>query len=578
MPSYDDWSRAIARFYGDTAPRNTRGYLSLDDDVLPVIVRYLEQNVADPRADFLAAVQGRCVLHGQVVTRDVRGRHPDGHPRSGAFLAALVLAASRMGEDERTSSGAYFSRLREILHLPRAGSGVSRPSGLRGRDEESLWKEWNAWSQEIGVLPTARAGRGRRDKYRGFAIGQSLLRDADKQSLRSLFARFRFGTLLDGEEVLRRTRKNAGGLSLHLREILGDERAEAAADRVFEVYEEWNEARIDRQRAAGEKSQTALGQGWHPFERGSKTLFCGLLRREHPFTGHASFHLLPRFRPHHGAAKGQLKIGDNWRSLSPLDARWWKSAGPLDEPMLASGHTFQVSGAGNEPHVYSQATLPARDFWVLVPDDAYGSDDFGSWRGPRLGEEFVLVAKNHLFPHLLPLRGRVLDYDSPEPLENAPGWSQVWGMRVVASDWSGLTLPDILLLEALRPKVHLTVSLSGGVRVPFRAGLWLEGFGPHLTVHAVPTDEAEDARVELVAPSTKVHEFSLAPNSPFPLPLDEKGVWLAQVSWAGQTASTLFEISSWDTLPMAEPEPLGATFSPWYEAIADDAVSLGGAQ
>lgn len=553
MATYHEWNQAILRYYLDTVPYGAPGYLSIDNESFTTIAQHLGQAENSGLDDFLAAIRTRCVYAGRVQVGNLRHPDAEGRPQGAAFLAGMVLAASRMGEDERTNSNAYYSRLREILGLT---TEVGRPLGLTRNDETLLWERWNAWTRSCGFIPTAKRGIARQDRFRGYAIGQSLLRDVDKQALRRAFARFKFGTLLDEEEALWRVRKNAGALTVHLREIIGDDRADAASDHIFEVYEEWNEARIQRQHRAGEAEHNSTSKGWHPFELGSKTLFCGLLRREKSFTGEPSFYLLPRFRVRHGANTGCIKVSDTWRPLLPLDSRWWKPVGPVNENAVTEGHTFEVSGHNDEPHVYAQATLPQRDFWILVPDELYGSDDFGSWRAPKLGESIVLLAKRYLFPQLLPLRGKVLDWEgTPQPLEDSPDWAELYDLRIVASDWSGVTLPNLSLLEALKPRQYLSLSLSGGVRVPLSPGSWLEGYGPQLTIHVVPSEDNDEVQITLLSPSTCRSTLSVPPNQPISLPYNEKGVWLIEALYEGREATTLLRIANWEGLSLPQQYP-----------------------
>lgn len=558
MASYSRWNEAVHAYFLGANARGASAFLGVDDDALVLMARSLSPVPRDAVGDFCHAVRQQCVIGGRVGLHMVPWCEPQ-WTAGGAFLALLVLAATRMTDDEAASGSAYFVRLRELLGLPKSKGDAVRPPGLDAGDEVSLWQEWNAWAQKRGFVPSARPGTNVQDKYRGYAIGQSLLRDVDKKTLERTFEARRFGTLWDGDEVLRQTRRASDHLTTHLRELIADDRGPIAADRIFEVYEAWSQARHQTQREAGDKSNAALGQPNRAPQAVGKTLFCGLLRREHPFTGEASYHLLPRLRSHHGAAAGQLLLDEDtadWRALRALDERWWHDVGPLKTPDLPTGRRFSMRGDNGGDHVYAEAELPARECWVLVPDAMWGNPDFASWREPRLGEEFVLLAKAHLLEQLKPLRGRVLDWSGdPEPLEEVPGWAELTGLSIVATDWLQIELKSASLLEALRPRQHLHLSLAGGVRYPARAGCWMQGFAPSLQVHAVPFQH-DAVTIELFAPGQSApHSFEMAPNLARLLELTRPGVWRIEAQWMGNRAQTIAEIVAWDTAKMTPAPP-----------------------
>lgn len=565
MATYSRWNEAVHAYFLGANARGASAFLGVDDDALALMARSLSPAPSDAVEDFCRAVREQCVTGGRVWLYKVPWCGSQ-WMAGGAFLALLVLAATRMTEDESASATAYFARLRQLLGFAPAAPGEeTRPPGLDAGDEVPLWNEWNRWVQQRGFVPSARPGLGLQDKYRGYAIGQSLLRDVDKETLKRTFVARRFGTLWDGDEVLRQTRRASDHLTTHLRELIADERGSLAADRIFEVYEDWSQARHQAQREAGDKSNAALGQPNRAPQTVGKTLFCGLLRREHPFTGEASYHLLPRLRAHHGAAAGQLLLGDEWLPLRALDARWWCDVGPLETSDLPVGRRFSVRGENGRDHVYAEAELPARECWVLVPDATWGSPDFASWREPRLGEEFVLLAKAPLFEQLRPLRGRVLDWSGePEPLQGVPGWAELTGLTLVATDWLQIELKSASLLEALRPRQHLHLSLAGGVRCPVRAGCWMQGFAPSLQVHAVPFQD-EAVTIELFAPGQSApHSFEIAPNLARPLELTRPGVWRIEAQWMGNRAQNIAEIVAWETAKMASAPPeMGVQWGDW---------------
>ncbi|NJK82064.1 MAG: hypothetical protein HC914_20295 [Chloroflexaceae bacterium] len=187
LGSYDVWNHAIATYVTAGVQRGSTVYLSIDDEVLEQIQRRLQTRQDQPPEDFLKAVRQRVVLGRHVELMGIRGRNRYGEPNGIAFLAAMVLAASRMAEDEEEeiASSNYFTRFCEVLNIDQDGG---RPLGMRSgaEAEEPLWREWIVWLGEIGLLSSARPGEGA-TRYTSYPISQTLLRGTDRDRLRRLF-------------------------------------------------------------------------------------------------------------------------------------------------------------------------------------------------------------------------------------------------------------------------------------------------------------------------------------------------------------------------------------------------------
>src|SRR6266508_3536176 len=101
MASYNEWNKAITEHFV-SMPAGETVYLSVDSDVLNEIGQMAFGEIAEAKwvEDFEAAVRAECVRNGQIDLFSIRDIGPDGQPRGVAFLAAMVLAAHRMAEED----------------------------------------------------------------------------------------------------------------------------------------------------------------------------------------------------------------------------------------------------------------------------------------------------------------------------------------------------------------------------------------------------------------------------------------------------------------------------------------------
>ena len=190
MATYAEWNEALKDYFIANVPKGSEIYLSVDTDELEATASlFLKAKIAPGKArnDFTRAIRQQCVdpVRKRVRLTSLRIQDESGVPQVVAFLAAMVLAANRMREeqsDEETSigEGNYFVRLRDILGL----QGYGRPQGMQTgkQGEESLWMLWNNWLVKKGYVPTAHAGQAGW-KYINYPLSQTILRDAEKDYL-----------------------------------------------------------------------------------------------------------------------------------------------------------------------------------------------------------------------------------------------------------------------------------------------------------------------------------------------------------------------------------------------------------
>ncbi len=117
MADYAEWNKRLIAYFTGSLQRGSSVFLSVDDDVLNQIGRDLPLTTADGSTDFCQAVSQYIIEGQRVNVSKVRTNTSTEMPAGIAFLAAMVLAATRMAEGEEISQLNYFGRLREVLGL-----------------------------------------------------------------------------------------------------------------------------------------------------------------------------------------------------------------------------------------------------------------------------------------------------------------------------------------------------------------------------------------------------------------------------------------------------------------------------
>jgi hypothetical protein len=538
MATYEEWNNALAKYFTAGAARGSKVYLNVDDDSLRHIRKTLlaSSAIADVSAteDFCRAVREQVVKYRGVNLNALKGRTKEDVPKCVAFLGAMVLAAARMGETKISCSNDYFTHLRDVLQTREIING-NRPEGMPTGCEEKFWLEWNRWLQRRGFLATATSGEGA-ETYRHYPISQSLLRQTEKDKLRAFFADCGWPAHLDSEQVITRLRWRDYGLTSHLREVFSDDRAEAVADPIYELYEERIYKRVPDKRTVA-ATQSA-----------QRPLIAGLLRRENWFSGEVLYHLYPRRQPHHYADEGQIVIAGTTNQLVVQRARWFEPISTTVD-VIAHGASYPVS----QPHFYSELMLPKREFWILVPDPENDrSGEFASWGSPGLGTHFILLLKKSLARSLEPYRRRLIDWQGDaELVPGLDGWVELCNCEVVGMDWDTANL-DENLREELRPRHKIKIGLSGGLRAP-QAG-WLQGHGPIITVFGVSTADSETVEVTLYRIRSdreyKVSQHTYLLNESQNIEWPGAGFYRLEARCGGSVTETLVSIQAWDEMCM----------------------------
>jgi hypothetical protein len=183
--SWWDWNNAIGQATFSEKQVNRVVYLAIDKDEIGRIGRKLDLDAVAAYESFRSAVIDQ-----------VRAGWPDPfHPiREGQYphylaaLAAQVVAAFQMHDDGLTAAKAYWRRLREFLGQ---SSADRMPDGLKSKQHNALWKSLEKWANEINGKRLGRvqlAGKAGGHYLVAEVLGQCLLRRADLEKLRDLFA------------------------------------------------------------------------------------------------------------------------------------------------------------------------------------------------------------------------------------------------------------------------------------------------------------------------------------------------------------------------------------------------------
>ncbi|MEH2260299.1 hypothetical protein [Nostoc sp.] len=507
--------------------------MSVDEDVIERIGYHFGQSSTNATwvDNFCTAVRRKVIFEGQVNLQHLKGRDSQGLPKGVAFLCATILAASQMAQEEKISETNYFKRLREILGLP----GFARPLGMKfgNEAEEPLWREWNRWLMEDRFLPSAQRGGGAAT-YINYPISQSLLRRTDKNRLRKLFQEKQWQAEWDAQTLFAHVRREAGGFGIHLKDLLTEnkQRHEAIVEALHQVYEQW-------------KAQGCPTADKNNYCSWSRHLFCGLYRAEHPLLGQVDYSLYPKQQRGRSLESVEVKQEDNTHLLREERPGWYF---PLEylvsQKELENGAKYQIASPDNLDYLI----LPARDFWILIPDpENPDSGAYASWQAPSLGTQFILLCKQELLSDIQRLRDENLLKSSltTQPIFNNSGWVELQQCMVVSQAWDGVFIKNQTLKYALQPSVKLSISLSGGLRVP-KIGAWLVNHSPQITIFGFFS--TAELKVTRLSDNQTILDSLQSTNTSITLDFAHPGDYLIEATFAGESSQRLVKIVDWNYL------------------------------
>jgi len=145
MAAYDDWNSAIADAFTKGVPLGAPVYLAIDDEELASVgaAAFGDDMTGHDgwTDDFCLALRAKVAGGRAVDLSTIESEHAE-PPACVAFLAAMVLAASRMAEGAEFSELNYFTHLRDILGWGGAGRAKQPPVDCPAA-KRSLLQEWN---------------------------------------------------------------------------------------------------------------------------------------------------------------------------------------------------------------------------------------------------------------------------------------------------------------------------------------------------------------------------------------------------------------------------------------------------
>lgn len=552
METYQSWNHALSQYFLQGVPRGSRIYLSVDDAVLEAIGQ--QQFETEPlngswREDLVAAVRRQVVKGDHVELENIQSYTPDFQiPNCVAFLGVLVLAAYDMASDEDISDTNYFRRLRSVLKFggaddPRLKGSFARPKGLKTGSTEPFWKRWNRWLREQDMVPSACEGSNRRTKFINYPISQCLLRHADRDRLEKHFHEQNWQVAWDAQTLFSRLRGDTKPFPEYLRGLIksSGDRYAILSEAIHEVHQQWLEAGCPAPEESGSRRSRTP----------SPNLFAGLYRSEEDYE--VEYYLYPKQKPQQQWADVQVEYQGEFETLESDRPGWYL---PFEQPINPVDLEHGIRCDIHQPESLKTLRLPARDFWILVPDpDEPDTGIYATWRSPELGQPFILLCKQALLPDLNRLRDENLVKwsDQYEPFEEVEThWLELHNFQVLSQTWQGVFIENWELKDALKPKVKLSVSLSGGLRTPNQKG-WLQGHPPSVTVFGF----MKTVRLEVLQLPDEncIQHYEAVPTSKaHPLEILDVGSYLIRAIHSRNVAECFVRIVSWDDLQLGNPQ------------------------
>lgn len=330
--------------------------------------------------------------------------------------------------------------------------------------------------------------------------------------------------------------KEINSIGTHLKYLITEnrQRHEAVIEAIHQVYEQWQ--------AQGCPSDDNLN-----YCNYNTHIFCGLYRHENPITGEVDYYLYPKQKRGIKLDSVTVQLGDSHQKLIDDRPGWYSLLDyQLNEKDLEQGNRYKIL----EPDNLDYLLLPNRDFWILISDpENPESGVYASWGTPALGTEFIILCKKALFPDIQRLKDENLLQcnGEPEQVFNNSDWIEIQQCMVISPAWDGVFIDNTGLKDAIQPSVGLSISLSGGLRVP-QIGAWLLGNSPEITIFGFyPT---VDLQIIRLSDNAKVIEKSQNTNFIVKLDFSHTGDYLITASIPGESVQRLVKIVDWQNIDL----------------------------
>ena len=511
MAGYIEWNQALVEYFTKSVSQGASVYLSVDDDVLERIGRRFRSspNGGSWRDDFCQAVRQRIGINsssgGNTVNLDEMRNSFSTPPICVAFLGLMVLAAYEMDRDESSNVNAnnYYRRLREILNL--TTSEFSAPRGMNLHHE--LWVKWNKWLSDNGFVSTACQGNTQPTKYINYPISQSVLREADKESIYRLVQEQGSRNQWNIDALMSYLRSNMRSLTPHLIRLLNDnQRLEVIRKAVQDALEDERaiQSSLVRQSLPNFRSTQSVFRSHglsrdngDRFQNGNLTAEIYRTEGDYFFSEYPSFYLYPKAKTGIDLIGANVVIDGVSTTLQKGDLEGWYLPifeYPISSGTLNQGARYQITRSPSND-ISTYLVLDERDFWILTPDpDCPESGIYASFGKVSLGQTFILLCRKELVGLVERLQSeQLLRFKfRTEAFENNPDWVEFQQCMILSEDWEGvdLSIEEKQLKDALQPVATVEICLTGGLRVPHLKA-WLIEDVPTLTIVSSLIDQPE---------------------------------------------------------------------------------------
>lgn len=466
MLTYSEWTERLCKHYFNESNAGRPVTFFVDDEVLGLLEGGGDASTGV--ASLAQAVRSRLALDswGRRFARidDECGRWKAGGaigcPPSLPLLAVAVLAGTHMAAESGISAANYWKRFRDILNL-------HETNDLKGYQDvfPGLWQQLTWWldTDHGGGLGTSTVDDDPWPTVIGYALSQSLFREADRQHLSELFQKLDLvpGEPIDPAELLQYFKAWAPRSPLSRGARL------MAAD-----------AHYDERLSALLRDEAARYDGTRRDAEGRHLASLVILFEPFPVPTYR----VAAERPSTFPEIAEFGNGEFSIQLSPLVEGWYAEAWSLDDAWLGEG--LRLSHAGFVLLLRHAGVVPFTR-----------NRDFGCWSSVSKfepSEPHVLLVTEQLKDRVAEYLGsHALAGWKAEPAEFAPkGWSLFTNVVVEESPKTPPEGP----LAVLMPVVRERPTFRGGLLLDLSVRMYLHGGEPDLWL---PSLMGADTSVEV---------------------------------------------------------------------------------
>ena len=545
--TYEEWNQEIIRHILAGCPRGATIFLMVDEPLLQRIGERHGLDAQDAAQSFCAAVRSRTVKpNGQEITlASCRDEDTEGLPLGVAFLALMVLSATKMGEEEKDEKD-FFSHFRNLLRIQANFSG--RPEGMcpGSNAEEPLWLAWKQYLQRQGYFSAARPGDGSY-RYLRYPLSQALLRYTDRERLRAKFEQESwYHEHRDADLLMARLMAFRDTLTKPLADLMRatGQRYTAAASAVHDLHTEFVDARSGTTGGVSKKREMSAGLFRCPGGLGRSAVYA----------------ILPHMRASDLFGMGQtaeaveVQIGESWEAIE-LDQEYTGYCLPVGEWSAQTiGQLLSKTNGAEFPlrnmPMVNHLKLSSRAFHILVSDpDNPRSGVYRSGRQVAPDIHFIFLGNKLKIEGMRRLRkaGKV-DWQLEQPLGDS-GWIELVDCMILDQDWTHLRDGDVELFNTLRPRQTVTLGLNGGLRL--QGGAYLTGNVPTLTVYGTRLHTSvqisrlvDKGEINIWMGEARAREAMELPHDKMLLP----GIYLLSVGDGDEQVQRPLPLTDWSSL------------------------------